>query len=268
MSAPERINAAVWSSRPVLDIFAAREGFVDAGEQALLSRLTAETDRRPILDIGVGAGRTIPLLAAHSDGYVAVDYLPEMVALARSRHPGVRVEQADARNLAAFADGGFAAVLFSFNGIDGLAHEDREAVHRAAMRVLEPGGAYLFSTHNLDYGPAGLPPWHPLRWDVHNGPRAMLGCAYRMPKRARSFRRLERLARRGEGWAVLVGSGYDYSVLWHHVTPDEAAAELSRSGFAAPAEVFDDAGRVLGPGADVASSPWLYVLGRKARRQS
>jgi SAM-dependent methyltransferase len=264
MRAAERINAEVWSSRKVLGVFAARDGYIDPGEELLLPRLAAAAAGRPILDIGVGAGRTIPLLAPAGDGYVAVDYLPEMVELSRSLHPGVRVEQADARDLSGFADESFGAVFFSYNGIDGIAHEDRAAVHRAAMRVLEPGGTYLYSTHNLDYCAAGLPPWHRLNLDLDNGPRAMLSCAARMPERARSYHRLRPLTLHGEGWAILVGSGYDYSVLWHHVTPAEAAAELERAGFVSPAEVFDATGRPVQPGpADTENSPWLYLLACK-----
>lgn len=264
MRAAERINADVWSSRKVLSEFAARDGYIDPAEELLLPRLTEAAAGRPILDIGMGAGRTIPLLATPGDGYVAVDYLPEMVELARSLHPGVRIEQADARDLSAFADESFGAVFFSYNGIDGIAHEDRAAVHRAAMRVLDPGGSYLYSTHNLDYCAAGLPPWHRLNLDFDNGPRAMLSCVARMPERARSYHRLRPLTVRGQGWAVLVGSGYDYSVLWHHVTAAEAAAELERAGFVSPADVFDAAGRPVAPGRDATEdSPWLYLLARK-----
>src|SRR5690349_19873791 len=113
MRSAERINADVWSSRKVLGAFAARDGYIDGAEEVLLPRLAAAARNLPVLDIGVGAGRTIPLLAPGRDGYVAVDYLPEMVELARSLHPGVRIEQADARDLSEFADGSFAAVFFS-----------------------------------------------------------------------------------------------------------------------------------------------------------
>jgi|SRR6185437_8746725 len=264
MRAAESINAEVWSSRKVLGQFAARDGYIDPAEELLLARLTTSAAGRPILDVGMGAGRTIPLLATAGDGYVAVDYLPEMVELARSLHPGVRIEQADARDLSAFADGSFGAVFFSYNGIDGIAHEDRAAVHRAAMRVLEPGGTYLYSTHNLDYCAAGLPPWHRLNLDLDNGPRAMLACAVRMPQRARSYQHLRPLTSRGEGWAVLVGSGYDFTVLWHHVTPAEAAAELERAGFVSPVEIFDATGGTVSPrSSDTENSPWLYLLASK-----
>jgi SAM-dependent methyltransferase len=262
-SAAESVNRDVWSSEKVLGVLAAREGFIDAGEQVLLERVTEETAERPLLDVGVGAGRTIPLLAAHGGGYVAVDYLPEMVALARELHPGVRVDQADARDFAGLASDSFGAVFFSFNGIDGIAHEDRDAVHRAALRVLAPGGLYLLSTHNLEHETAGLPPWHPRSLDLGNGPRAMLACAYRMPRRGRSWRRLAPLRRQGEGWAVLVGSGYDFSVLWHHVTPAEAAAEVRRAGFENTVGVFASHGGPLADADDSSDSPWLYVLARK-----
>jgi SAM-dependent methyltransferase len=263
MREPERINVDVWRSHKVLDIFAVRDGFIDAGEAMLLERIADEPSHRPILDIGVGGGRTIPLLAGGDDGYVAVDFLQEMVELTRAKHPGIRVEQADARDLSGFEDDSFGAVLFSFNGIDGLAHEDRAAVHRAAMRVLRPGGTYLYSTHNLDFCCAGRPPWHRSWWDLDNGPRAMLVYAARLPRRGLSYRRLRRLTERGESWAVLVGSAYDFRVLLHYVTPGEALAELERAGFQAPAEMYGPEGETIAPGADTDGVSWLYLLARK-----
>lgn len=264
MSEPERINKDVWRSHKVLDIFAVRDGFIDAGEEMLIERLLSAERQRPILDIGVGGGRTIPLLAG--DGYVAVDFLPEMVELTGAKHPGVRVEQADARDLSGFEDDSFGAVVFSFNGIDGLAHEDRAAVHRAAFRVLRPGGVYLYSTHNLDFCCAGHPPWHRSWWDLDNGLRAMLVYALRLPRRGRSYLRLRGMVERGSGgvgWAVLVGSAYDFSVLLHYVTPGEALAELQRAGFQAPAEMYGCEGETIAAGSDTDGVPWLYLLARK-----
>lgn len=263
MREPERINADVWRSKEVLGIFAGRDGPIDIGESRVLARIAEEAAGDPILDIGVGGGRTIPLLAPASDGYVAVDYLPEMVELARAEHPGVRVEQADARELEAFAPESFAAVLFSFNGIDGIAHEDRQAVHRAVMRVLRPGGVYVYSTHNLDFCCAGRPPWDRNWWDLDNGPRAALAYAARLPRRSRSYLRLRNMTVRGEDWAVLVGSAYDFSVLWHHVTPAAALAELEEAGYAAGSEILAGSGETIAPGDDTAGVPWIYMLARK-----
>jgi SAM-dependent methyltransferase len=264
MREPERINADVWRSSKVLDIFAGREGCIDAGEAMLLERIAAEASHGPILDIGVGGGRTIPLLSGAGDGYVAVDYLEEMVELTRAQHPGVRVEQADARDLSDFEDESFGAVLFSFNGIDGVAHEDRVAVHHAVMRVLRPGGIYVYSTHNLDFCCAGRPPWDRSWWDLDNGPRAALAYAARLPRRSRSYRRLRELTVPGEGWAILVGSAYDFSVLWHHITPGEARAELHRAGVAGEVEMYASDGAEIAAGDDTDGTPWLYLLARKS----
>jgi SAM-dependent methyltransferase len=261
MSESEQINAGVWRSSRVLGIFAEREGFIDDGEAVLLARLVAEAKGGPILDIGVGGGRTIPYL--RGSGYVAVDYLHEVVGLARSRHPGVRIEQADARDLAAFEDDSFSGVLFSFNGIDGLGHEDRRAVHRAVMRVLRPGGVFVYSTHNLAHCCAGRPPWDRSWWDLDNGPRAMLAYAARLPRRSSSYRRLRGMVVRGDGWALLVGAAYDFSVLWHHVDPAGAVRELTQAGYHRDVEMFDTGGRPVLPGQDTDGSAWLYLLGRK-----
>ncbi|MGO9489142.1 MAG: class I SAM-dependent methyltransferase [Solirubrobacteraceae bacterium] len=263
MDERERINADVWRSGEVLEIFANRTGFIDRGETQMLARIAHEAKGMPILDIGVGAGRTIPFLQPAAEGYVAVDYLEEVVSLARSRHPGVRIEQADARDLSAFDDDTFAAALFSFNGIDGIPHQDRYAVHLAVRRVLRPGGVFAYSTHNLEHCCAGRPPWDRSWWDLDNGPRAMLAFAARLPRRSRSYLRLREMVVRRADWALLVGSAYDFSVLWHHVTPTEAAAELRRAGYQPDVEVYDTAARRLGPGADTGGSPWLYLLGRK-----
>ena len=115
---------------------------------------------QPILDIGIGGG---------PDGSLATDVefglcrhrLPrrQVVRLARSRHPGVRIDRADARDLSRFADDTFALVVFSFNGIDGVAHADRGTVLSEMHRVLRSEGLFAYSTHNLDYRSAGRRPW-------------------------------------------------------------------------------------------------------------
>jgi len=259
----ERINSDVWRSAEVLDIFAHRDGLIDEGEALLVQRIAGEAERRPILDIGVGGGRTIPYLCSAADEYVAVDYLEEMVDLARASHPGVRVEQGDARDLSMFADDSFGAVLFSYNGIDGIPHEDRRQVHASVRRVLRPGGIFGYSTHNIDYCVAGRPPWARAQWDVNNGLRAMASCAWRLPERSRSYRRLRKLTVRGDGWALLVGAGYDFSVLWHHVNFDEARRELDEAGFASDVDVFDASAAPVQAGQDTSDSPWLYLIARK-----
>jgi ubiquinone/menaquinone biosynthesis C-methylase UbiE len=262
MTASESVNAGVWRSRKVLGLFAARSGFIDEGERAVIARLLEHAAGGAVLDIGVGAGRTTSLIEPRSAGYVGVDFLPEVVELARERHPGARIERADARELSSFPDASFSAALFSYNGIDGLSHEDRTAVLLAVRRVLCAGGLFAYSTHNLDHPCAGLAPWRRAWWDLDNGPRAVFTYAARLPTAAWAWRRLRRFTVRGEGWAVLVGSGYNFSVLWHHATRAEALDELARAGYAPGVEVLDDRGAPLAEDRDTHDSWWLYLLAR------
>jgi SAM-dependent methyltransferase len=259
----DRINRSVWGSPRVLQIFARRDGWTDPGEALVMQRLADEARGRSILDIGVGAGRTLPYLRSLSGDYVAIDYLDEMVRLTRSRFPSARVEHGDARELDAFADSTFDLVVFSFNGIDGVAHEDRPKVFGAVERVLRPGGLFAYSTHNLDHRCAGRAPWHPSRFRLGSGLRQVAGSLLRLPKSIPTYRRLRARSVRGERWASLVDSAYNFSVVWHYVTLDEAIRELRESGFTGVAEIYSTAGVRVDSADDTSESPWLHYVARK-----
>ncbi len=255
-------NRSVWRSAPVIDIIARRSGFTDAGEERAIALVAERARGRRILDIGVGGGRTVPILRSLSEDYVAVDYLPEMVELTRSNHPGVRVEHADARDLGSFRDGEFALVVFSLNGIDGLAHEDRARVFGAARRVLAPGGIFLYSTHNLEHPLAGRPPWARQRLPGRITPRSLAGWALRLPRRSLSYRRLRRLVTRGQGWAILVGASYEFGIVGHYVTLREALREPAACGYAPGVRVYGSSGEELEPGTDTRDSEWFHLIAR------
>jgi SAM-dependent methyltransferase len=268
------INRSVWKSPRVLGIFARREGFIDRGEELVFERAARETRGQPILDIGIGAGRTVPLLRAVSTDYVGIDYLEEVVRLARSRHPGVRIERADARDLSRFADDTFALVVFSFNGIDGVAHADRRTVLAEIHRVLRSGGLFAYSTHNLDYRSAGRRPWDRDWRRVMAEPRRTISYAARLPRKIHSYRRLRGLNEYGDGWASLVAPAYDFGVVWHHVTLAEALRELGKSGFTSSVEVYGETSYITNaehamvhsgfdPTPLTRDSRWLYLLARK-----
>lgn len=105
---------------------------------------------QPILDIGVGAGRTTPALLKISEDYLGVDYVPEMVSQCQKKFPAVCFDQADARDLSQFTDESFYTVFFSMNGLCMVDHEGRIAILKEIFRLLKPGGAFLFSTYNRD----------------------------------------------------------------------------------------------------------------------
>ncbi len=127
--------------------------YVDRGEKALYNHIANEAAGKPILDIGVGGGRTVPHLTAISADYTAIDYSPEMVAAFAARFPGLRVLQADAVDLSAFDDASMFLVVFSCCGIDMVGPAGRRKILHEVRRVLAPGGAFIFSTHNLESQP-------------------------------------------------------------------------------------------------------------------
>jgi SAM-dependent methyltransferase len=102
-----------------------------------------------VLDIGCGAGRTTIGFARRKYHVVGMDISAALLKQALARHPGLDFYRMDATRLA-FGDDSFNAVMFSFNGIDGLypVSQRIEAI-RETFRVLKPGGIFVFSSHNL-----------------------------------------------------------------------------------------------------------------------
>jgi SAM-dependent methyltransferase len=102
-----------------------------------------------ILDLGVGGGRTTPYLASRAARYVGVDNAGAMVDACRSKFPNLEFAVADAAELSQFADSSFDAVVFAFNGIDFvLPQKSRRQCIAHVHRILKPGGAFIFSSHN------------------------------------------------------------------------------------------------------------------------
>jgi ubiquinone/menaquinone biosynthesis C-methylase UbiE len=101
-----------------------------------------------VLDIGCGAGRTTIGLAQAGFAPVAIDLSPQLLGLARRRHPGLDFREMDAANLT-FHDRTFDAALFSYNGIDNIYPvAARRRCLEEVFRVLKPGGVFIFSSHN------------------------------------------------------------------------------------------------------------------------
>lgn len=257
----DTLNRAAWSRPEVVRTYAQIDGWNgDGGERAIFARVADQAREQPILDLGVGAGRTVPTMLAISHDYVGLDYTLEMIAAARSRFPGVRLEHGDARDLGTFEDGSFGFVHFSFNGIDAVPHDDRAHLLGEVRRVVRPGGMFGYSTHNLDHPRAGVAPWSPRRWALR--PRPFARQALHALQSIRGYRRNAKLTERGDGWAMLVSPAHGFGIVIHYVTLAEALDELRTAGFSDDIEVYDMNGRALDPRADTRGTPWLHLLAR------
>jgi SAM-dependent methyltransferase len=260
-------NRTTWQAASSRDWLDSLKGFTDEGERRALAEIEGSVRGTPLLDLGVGTGRTIPLLRELGSEYRAIDYLPSMVEAARARYPGVRIDLGDARALDGVPDAHFGLVNFSFNGIDAVGAEGRRRVLAEALRVLRPGGVFFFSTLNLEGPQYRERPWHrrlPRTGDpVRTAYRTvrMLGA---VGLDAWNWLRLRRATEVGAGYAVAPLSAHHYGVLAHFITLSRQMEELAQAGFAPEVEVLDnETGDRVNPRDDLSQVSWFHVLARR-----
>jgi SAM-dependent methyltransferase len=213
-------------------------------ERAALDTILEQVKGRRILDLGVGAGRTVKGLREVSDHYVGVDYVQEMVDYCRTRFPEVRFEQGDARSMPQFADASFDLVVFSCNGICMVDHAGRLRILSEVRRLLAPGGHFLFSTSNRNDPDAGRFLWpgfkmtaHPVKLAVR-GSRFIGHAAYRAYNRWR----LKSSEIRTSDYAILNDRSHHFRTMNYFITLEQQLKQLHESGFDEPA-VFDEQGQ-------------------------
>lgn len=220
----------------------ARPWPLSPAEQACFDRIADEARGRPVLDIGVGGGRTVEALRRISDDYTGIDYSADMVAACRRRFPGVRFEHADARAMALVADASVFLAVFSCNGIGMVPHEDRLRILREVHRVLQPGGAFVFSTHNRNSPEYRRGFRFPdLQWSPN--PLRLLVRSARFARdtltRLRNRRRFRPLEVHAQDYAMVNDACHDYGTMLYYVTLEQQRRQLADAGFAADVEAWD-----------------------------
>jgi SAM-dependent methyltransferase len=261
----DSVNRSTWKLPATVRVYERLEGFTDPGEQSALEYVAAEVRGQPVLDIGVGAGRTTPLLRAISEDYTAIDYTREMVDACRLRHAGVDVRQMDARDLSAFANGQFALVVFSFNGIDSVDLDDRHQVLREVHRVLRPGGLFIVSAHNRNGPGHGEQPgirldfsWNPVKlgWRV-------LKLLERLPRAVRNHIRYRDLGETHDQWAIRNAGAHDFGIVVMYTSLAEQKRQLQAAGFQTEIAFDSTAGKPVNEGADTSGVWWFHYVARK-----
>jgi SAM-dependent methyltransferase len=153
-----RINRRAYASLQAKRQYSKARGYLDHGEFLALQYVADHCYLPDVLDIGVGGGRTIPLIKRFSGTYIGIDYIGDLIKVCRRRFPGENLVEMDARKLE-FGNKSFDVVNFSNNGIDSVNFQDRERILQEVYKVLRPCGFFVFSALNYH----GREPYHARR---------------------------------------------------------------------------------------------------------
>lgn len=223
-------NDRTYTSPFVVSYFKALRG-LQKPEADVLERVAPTASDKRMLDIGVGGGRTTAHFAPHFFEYVGIDSAEPMVQACRKRFTksmdNGHFEVSDVRSMTRFANATFDFILFSYNGLDYINHEDRLRALREIRRVAKKGARFLFSSHNLDA----------LR-------QKRLWKLWRSNPPAQ-----EVLAR---DWAIVNDGALMFRLATYYIRPEAQIAQLEAAGFG-DVEVL----RVIN-GSRV--DPWLYYF--------
>jgi ubiquinone/menaquinone biosynthesis C-methylase UbiE len=200
-----------------------------------------------LLDVGVGVGRTTWVFASIVQAYTGMDLVPEMIEICRKgfgETPTKKFSVGNANDLSVFPDSSFDVVLFSYNGIDHLSHEDRLVFFREARRVLCPEGILFFSSHNLGVFPHdAIKSWHPSR-----NPFRWLRELKHIRQEVAFFKKANALALSSEakekGWAILPDVSHGGAFSLYYVHPEQQVKQLHECGFEIR-NVWDNAGHEI-----------------------
>lgn len=246
-------NRTVYSKRSALKVYANMPDIAPA-ERVIFAQEQQRIETGPVLDIGVGAGRTTAFLMHRTKQYFGVDYSPAMIAYCRAHFRGNAMSEfilADAASMPMLADASFPFILFSFNGIDSVTHEHRLRILREVRRLLARGGRFAFSAHNRAYA-------HIQRSPRFHRPLRLRGIA-RTGVEIANHLRVRRQAYECDEYALINDPPHLFSILTYYIHRQVQIAQLEREGFRV-LNVIDADGHMIADGDDETVSPNFYYL--------
>jgi SAM-dependent methyltransferase len=262
----DRINQQAWNSRDAWREFNTEKTWSDPGEAAAFEWVASECWGEPILDIGIGTGRTIPLMRRISTDYVGVDYTSKLLDESRRRYPDADLRLMDARDMSALPSDHFALVAFSWNGIDCVDYEGRERILREMYRVTRPGGLILFSSHNREGPGFHESPWNLLpRFSINPvrfGWRAVRSMRM-LPLAVYNYRRNEKLHQDFDGYSIKTAAAHFFGIVIVYTTLTEQRRQMKQFGFAVDAVFGSDDGKRITEQTQTSDAFWFHFIGRK-----
>ena len=252
---PNRVNQTAFARADVVEYFQNLETLFET-EKVLFEKLRPVIKDKKLLDLGIGGGRTTRYLLQISGDYIRVDYVAEFAEETARKYPNVKILCGDARNLKEFENQSFDFVLFSFNGLDCVSHDDRLKALREINRVLKTEGVFMFSSHNRDYRYFKKLPWQRrIQFDVQFF-KFFLYCLYHLPRHLK----MKKHEIHTDDYAMVNDGDHRFSLLLYYINIEKQAKQLADAGFS-DVEAYDMKGNRI---ENDTSSHWIYYLAKKA----
>jgi SAM-dependent methyltransferase len=270
-----RLEREAEANQRVFDAPGVAEGYSgfwgDRGEITALLQVADATRGQPVLDIGVGAGRTTWFLRLLSPLYTGLDFAETMVAKCLQNFPGYDIRVGDARAMPEFDDDTFALTFFSNNGLDAVGHEDRARALGDMARVTRPGGNVVYSTHNRYGSSFDEKPWQLHRpyeqWSP--SPRSALSMLLHAPSRLAALRtRYRHYARTRsqlvahDEWAMAPLRAHDFQLVTHFVSVAGIVSEVRAAGLEL-VSIYSLEGTEIDPTDASTHTHYFHVVARK-----
>ena len=261
----DAINRAAWGSRISIDSYSGESHWTDPGEEAAVEWVRSSIENQPILDVGVGAGRTYDLMRSISSDYVGVDYTPSLLDRARQRFPQADLRYMDGRDMSELQSDHFALAMFSYNGIDSVDYEDRVRILSEMKRVVRPGGYLLFSSHNR-HGPGyGEKVWKLMPQFTMNpvrlGVRTVRSLKV-LPVGIYNYWRHSRDNHDYGDYAIAVGAAHNFGIVIVYMTLAEQRRQLERLGLKLKAVFGSSNAQPIALDGD-SDAWWLHFIAQK-----
>jgi SAM-dependent methyltransferase len=223
-----QLNKERWSQGDLVEAYANRR--LRPAEAALLDRYRSALAGR-VLELGCGAGRLTGYLSEISPHVHGIDLSPAMVAYCRQTYPRASFAVGDLRELSGFETGAYNAVVAPFNVLDVLDDADRRQVLGDIRRLLAADGLLIMSSHNRSYALRLLSRVRLWLRLLCGSPRRPLRSLRKLPLRLANRRRLSKLQRDEDGYAIVNDEAHDFSVLHYYISRDAQESQLSELGY-------------------------------------
>ncbi|QQS33547.1 MAG: class I SAM-dependent methyltransferase [Acidobacteriota bacterium] len=248
------INRKTYANAKVLDYY---DGLTELfpAEKVLFEHLCSKIENARILDIGIGGGRTTHYLLPRAADYTGLDYVPEFIERVKKKFQTGNFIIGDARDLGEFKDETFDFVLFSYNGIDAVLHEDRIKILNEMNRVLKKNGVIMFSSHNRDYRRFGKPYWLTESKFSLSFAKNLLSYVFFLPRHLQMRRREVS----NEEYAIVNDHDHRFSLLVYYISVGQQIKQLEDIGMS-DIKAYDMTGEQVNADTD---SFWIYYLATK-----